>query len=78
MTALRPPRLNPRKLLLSKWTAVAPVNKELHFIVTRLVLPAVPEQPIEFIEIEAVHSRRTRLIAWKALTDTACWRQGWC
>ncbi|NLZ79547.1 MAG: TIGR02450 family Trp-rich protein, partial [Gammaproteobacteria bacterium] len=27
-------RINPKKLLHSKWTAVSPVNKEKHFMVT--------------------------------------------
>jgi hypothetical protein len=29
-------RLNPRKLLLSKWTAVQPHNREKHFLVSEL------------------------------------------
>jgi tryptophan-rich hypothetical protein len=29
-------RLNPRKLLLSKWTAVQPQNREKHFLVSEL------------------------------------------
>ena len=37
-----PRRLNRNKLLLSKWTAVIPRNKELHFIVTRVVAPSRP------------------------------------
>ena len=31
--------LSPKKLLLSKWTAVTPRHKERHFIVTRVLLP---------------------------------------
>lgn len=30
-------RLNPRKLLLSKWTAAQPQNRERHFLVTELI-----------------------------------------
>ena len=29
-------RLTPRKLLLSKWTAAKPQNREKHFLVTEL------------------------------------------
>jgi len=29
-------RLNPRKLLLSKWTAALPQNREKHFLVSEL------------------------------------------
>lgn len=72
-----PVRLNPRKLHLSKWTAAQPRNKEKHFIVTRVVQPLQPEDPIVEVEIEAVHSGRSQVIAWKSLTDTEHWKQGW-
>jgi tryptophan-rich hypothetical protein len=72
-----PVRLNPRKLLLSKWTAVQPLHKEKHFLVTRVLLPDDPSQPITEVELEAVYTRRSRIIAWQALTDSSCWRQGW-
>ena len=71
------PRLNPKKLLLSKWTAVAPVNREKHFVVVKVVEPVVPEGPIVFVEIEAVHSHRSTTLAWRELQDTRVWRQGW-
>ncbi|WP_198927950.1 TIGR02450 family Trp-rich protein, partial [Vibrio crassostreae] len=29
-------RINPKKLLRSKWTAVSPVKKEKHFMVTEV------------------------------------------
>ena len=70
------PRLNPHKLLLSKWTAVAPTNKEKHFVVITVIKPE-PPQLIEFVELEAVHSRRSTVMRWQDLTDTATWRQGW-
>ena len=75
-----PPRLNPKKLLLSKWTAVQSLAKEKHFIVTRLVQPegdAHPPVPIIDVVIEAVHSGRSTTLAWRELTDTTCWLQGW-
>lgn len=72
-----PPRLNPNKLLLSKWTAVTPVNKEKHFVVTKVVEPEPPTLPIETIELEAVHSGRSTLMPWRELTDVTKWRQGW-
>lgn len=72
-----PVRLNPRKLLLSKWTAVQPLHKEKHFLVTRVLLPDDPSQPITEVELEAVYTRRSRIIAWQTLTDSRCWRQGW-
>lgn len=70
-------KLNPRKLLLSKWTALQPSNKEKHFLVVRVLLPEDPHTPITEVELEAVYSRHSRIIPWKTLTDTAHWQQGW-
>jgi tryptophan-rich hypothetical protein len=70
-------RLNPRKLLHSKWTAVTPTRREKHFLVTAVLEPDSPTQPIEFVDLEAVHSRKTRRMRWHDLTDTATWLQGW-
>ena len=53
------------------------MRKEKHFIVTRLVTPELPEQAIEYIEIEAVHSKRSQLILWQQLNDASIWKQGW-
>jgi len=69
--------LSPRKLLNTKWTAAAPSRREKHVLVTRLVLPDSPGAPLVEVEIEAVHSKRTRVIAWRELRDAATWRQGW-
>jgi tryptophan-rich hypothetical protein len=70
-------RLSPKKLLLSKWTAVAPVDKEKHFVVTRVVVPDPPTVRIEWVEIEAVHSGRSSMLRWRDLADGSRWRQGW-
>ncbi|MFN5745531.1 MAG: TIGR02450 family Trp-rich protein [Methylococcaceae bacterium] len=70
-------RLNPQKLLLTKWTANRPINKEKHFIVTRLIEPDPPDGPLEFIEIEAVYSNRSVQLHWRELTDCEKWLQGW-
>lgn len=69
--------VNPKKLLLSKWTAVNPVAKQKHFLVSKIIVPEMPDQPIEFVEIEAIYSKKTRRIAWRELTDTDAWIQGW-
>ena len=73
----KPRIVTPKKLLLSKWTAVTPVRKEKHFIVTKLILPEVPDQPVQYIEIEAVYSKRSQIILWQQLNDTPLWQQGW-
>ena len=70
-------RINPKKLLLSKWTAVQPIAKQKHYLVCKVVMPDDPNQPIEWVEIEAVYNKKTKLIPWKELTDSALWIQGW-
>ena len=70
-------RLNPRKLLLSKWTAAQPLHKEKHFLVTKLIAAANDELLIEAVELEAVYSRRSFILPWRELIDTETWRQGW-
>lgn len=73
-------RLSPKKLLLTKWTAVVPRDKEKHFVVTRVIPPLPPQTPqtrIDEVEIEAVHSKRTAVLHWRELTDASQWRQGW-
>lgn len=69
--------LNPKKLLLSKWTAVVPVAKQKHFLVCRVVQPELDTDPVEWVEIEAVFSKATQVIRWRELQDDGVWRQGW-
>jgi len=69
--------LNPKKLLLTKWTAVTPVAKQKHFLVSRIIQPELPTDPIESVEIESVFSKATQVIAWRELQDDGVWRQGW-
>ncbi len=69
--------LHPKKLLLSKWTAVQPVARQKHFLVSKVIEPEEPDGPVLWVEIEAVHSAQSRRIAWRELRDAAVWRQGW-
>jgi tryptophan-rich hypothetical protein len=69
--------LHPKKLLLSKWTAVKPVARQKHFLVSKVIDPEPPESPVEWIEIEAVYSKKVQRIRWRELLDEAAWRQGW-
>ncbi len=69
--------LSANKLLNSKWTAAAPVNKEKHFMVTRVIEPATPGAPVTQVELQAVHSQRIETLPWRALQDASVWRQGW-
>jgi tryptophan-rich hypothetical protein len=70
-------RLSPKKLLHSKWTAVTPRRKEKHFLVTRVIEPGREGGAGEFVELEAVHSKRVQRLAWRELADGATWLQGW-
>ena len=70
-------RLHPKKLMLSKWTAVKPLDRQKHFLVSAVVRPEPPDEKIEWVDIEAVHSGATRRIAWRELQDSGLWRQGW-
>jgi len=69
--------LHPKKLLLSKWTAVKPLAKQKHFLVSKVIEPEPPEAPVEWIEIEAVYSKKVRRIRRRELLDGAVWKQGW-
>jgi tryptophan-rich hypothetical protein len=69
--------LNPKKLLLTKWTAVKPVAKQKHFLVSRVIEPELPTDPIVLVEIEAVFSKAVQVIAWRDLQNDKVWRQGW-
>ncbi|WP_110399537.1 TIGR02450 family Trp-rich protein [Sphaerotilus hippei] len=69
--------LHPKKLLLTKWTAVAPVARQKHFLVSKVIVPELPGQALEQVEIEAVHSKASRRIDWRELRDPSKWRQGW-
>ncbi len=68
-------RINPKKLLRSKWTAVKPVNKEKHFMVTEVEFDE--EGQVCHCLIEAVMSNRRQQIAWQTLKNAEIWLQGW-
>jgi tryptophan-rich hypothetical protein len=68
-------QINPNKLLLSKWTAVKPKQKEHHFIVTKLLRSDTEE--IIACELEAVINKNIYEIEWQVLKDSSCWLMGW-
>lgn len=68
-------RINPEKLLRSKWTALQPRNRERHFIVTRLFRDA--DETIIACELEAVINKKSRQIDWRELRQSDCWNMGW-
>ena len=70
-------RIHPKKLLLSKWTAVVPQQKDKHSMVVKVVQPDHPGEAIEWVELEALFSRAVHRLAWRDLKDAERWRQGW-
>ena len=68
-------RLTPRKLLLSKWTAVQPVQREKHFLVTELLCDELGN--VLQVELQAVLSKRNQLLDWRDLQDAERWLMGW-
>lgn len=68
-------RLNPKKLLLSKWTAAHPQNHEKHFLVSELLCDE--EGGVLQIELQAVLTRRCEQIDWRQLQDEQRWLMGW-
>lgn len=68
-------KINPAKLLNSKWTAVNPTNKEKHFLVTEVEFNE--EKSVISCSIEAVMSKRVIPINWLNLKDKNTWLQGW-
>jgi len=68
-------RINPDKLLLSKWTAAIPKQRERHFIVSKLIRGH--NESIIACEIEAVISKNIYQIQWQELKDSNCWIMGW-
>jgi tryptophan-rich hypothetical protein len=68
-------RLNPRKLLLSKWTAAQPQNRERHFLVTELIRDE--QDNILGVELQAVLTQRSQQLDWRQLQDSERWLHGW-
>ncbi|MFG6205625.1 TIGR02450 family Trp-rich protein [Pseudomonas retamae] len=68
-------RLNPRKLLLSKWTAAQPQHREKHFLVTELFRDE--EGTVLEIELQAVLTKRSERMEWQVLKNAEQWILGW-
>lgn len=68
-------RINPNKLLLSKWTAVQPLRRQKHFLVTSLVRDE--QEVVVACELEAIIDKQVYTIDWRTLQDSAQWQMGW-
>jgi tryptophan-rich hypothetical protein len=72
--------LSNKKLLLTKWTAVTPQHREKHFLVSRVHDPQLPSDqtiPKNYVELEAVLTKRRYLLIWTELKDITRWLHGW-
>lgn len=67
--------LSPKKLLNSKWTAVKPLHKEKHFLISEVEYDE--EGVVIHCELEAILSKRSTTIVWRDLKDSRQWLQGW-
>jgi len=68
-------KINPKKLPLSKWTAINPIDKEKHFIVVKLI--ESDEGIITHCVLESVFSKRQLTFEWKTLKQEDKWTTGW-
>ena len=68
-------KINPKKLLKSKWTAVEPTKREKHFMVTEVEFDE--EGAVISCSIEAIISKRSIPIQWQDLKDMSHWVHGW-
>ncbi|MGN2614190.1 TIGR02450 family Trp-rich protein [Aliivibrio fischeri] len=67
-------KINPKKLLNSKWTAVNPIKKEKHFLITEIEFE---DNEVIHCSIEAIMTKRIQSIDWKELKNQANWISGW-
>ncbi|CAN1513206.1 Conserved hypothetical protein CHP02450, tryptophan-rich [Burkholderiaceae bacterium] len=69
-----------KKLLLSKWTASKPKQKEKHFLVSKIYDPDLDTAntvPKDFVELEAIMSKRKYLVPIEDLKNQDQWVIGW-
>ncbi|WOT05602.1 TIGR02450 family Trp-rich protein [Shewanella youngdeokensis] len=69
-------KINPKKLLQSKWTALQPKQKQKHFIVVDVEFDDA-DATVESCTLEAVLTRAQYDIDWHELTDDTRWVFGW-
>nr|WP_207197375.1 TIGR02450 family Trp-rich protein [Pseudomonas sp. TH06] len=62
-------------MLLSKWTAAQPQNREKHFLVTELFRDE--DGTVLAVELQAVLTQRTERLDWQSLKNNERWLLGW-
>lgn len=68
-------RINPKKLMHSKWTATQPLKRQKHFMVTEVEYDE--EGQVTQCTLEAVISNHSQQINWQQLKNRDQWQQGW-
>jgi tryptophan-rich hypothetical protein len=68
-------QINPKALINSKWTKVDVVNKEKHFVITKVDFDE--EQKVTGCVIEAVMTHNEYAIDWRDLKMSESWKIGW-
>ncbi|MBU2896737.1 TIGR02450 family Trp-rich protein [Vibrio hepatarius] len=68
-------KINPAKLANSKWTAVSPLKREKHFLVTDAEYDE--EGRVVSCTLQAILSKNNYLIDWHDLKDASQWQYGW-
>jgi tryptophan-rich hypothetical protein len=68
-------KVNPKTLINSKWTKLDVVNKEKHFVITKVDFNE--EQKVIRCVIEAVMNRNEYNIDWRDLKLSGSWKIGW-
>lgn len=68
-------QVNPSKLPNSKWTAVKPINREKHFLVSEVEYDE--DGSVMSCVIESVLSKKEYPIDWFDLKNEEKWVQGW-
>jgi tryptophan-rich hypothetical protein len=68
-------KVSPKALINSKWTKVDVVNKEKHFIITKVDFDEDKNVICCIIEAVMTHSEYT--IDWRDLKVSELWRVGW-
>ena len=68
-------RINPAKLGNSKWTAITPLNREKHFLVTEVEYDE--DGSVLSCTLEAIVSKHEYPIDWTELKNPTKWLHGW-
>ncbi|HCC80941.1 MAG TPA: TIGR02450 family Trp-rich protein [Methylophaga sp.] len=68
-------RINPAKLHHSKWTAVNPIKREKHFLVSDIEFDE--DGSVTSCKLEAIISKQLYSIDWTELKNQEKWIQGW-